>query len=102
MRLLDPPTEQCVCGGWYRLDVQYLIDAERFSIRDIPVLWRCNLCGRSLTSEGRHVGHLVVSTTPERDPCGESLLDQLTDGRGARGRPRSRRGRPAHRRSSSG
>jgi len=46
----EPPRPHCFCGGTFRLDTQYLVDAERYALtRHVPVLWRCQMCGRSLT-----------------------------------------------------
>jgi hypothetical protein len=49
----ESPRLHCFCGGTYRLDTQYLVDAERYALtRHVPILWRCQMCGRSLVRAG--------------------------------------------------
>jgi hypothetical protein len=87
---IQPPTERCICGGRFRLDVQYLIDAQRFSLKDIPDPWRCTMCGRSLTNQRRpHAGRgsWEPARAERQDPCGESLLDEIAARPGPRPQP---------------
>ena len=80
MDLVDVPETPCTCGGRFRLDVQYLMDARRFGCSGLPVLWRCSMCGRSLTDRPVDPARVGEPALPEtaNDPCGEALLDELT------------------------
>jgi len=88
-RGVSPTTATCSCGGRFNLDVQYLFDARRFSLLgQVPILWRCAVCGRSLI-EGRtpatadggspkpRNGAAGTHRRSARDHCGEALLDSL-------------------------
>ena len=49
---MNPATAICACGGRFRLDVQYLFDARRYCVLgQVPILWRCRMCGRSLIDQ---------------------------------------------------
>lgn len=49
---MNPPTAICACGGRFGLDVQYLFDARRYCVLgQVPILWRCRMCGRSLIDQ---------------------------------------------------
>jgi hypothetical protein len=38
----------CRCGGQFRVDGQFLVDAERFGfLGKAPMAWRCCMCGRT-------------------------------------------------------
>ncbi len=79
MELIDAPDSPCVCGGRFRLDIQYLMDARRFGFSDLPLLWRCSMCGRSLTNRPVAAGRVGEPGHQDaNDPCGEALLDELT------------------------
>ncbi len=80
MELIEAPETSCICGGRFRLDVQYLLDARRFGFSDLPVLWRCSMCGRSLTDRPATPprGETAIPDAAENDPCGEDLLDEAT------------------------
>lgn len=49
---MNPATAICACGGRFGLDVQYLFDARRYCVLgQVPILWRCRTCGRSLIDQ---------------------------------------------------
>jgi hypothetical protein len=49
---MNPATAICACGGRFGLDVQYLFDARRYCVLgQVPILWRCRMCGRSLIDQ---------------------------------------------------
>jgi len=38
----------CRCGGFLRLDLSHISEAQRFGcLATAPLLWKCCLCGRS-------------------------------------------------------
>jgi len=111
MSILETPMALCSCGGRFRFDAQYLMDARHFGVAlHTPILWRCSLCGRSLTRAGRpspDYGFAPEAPRPETDSCGEALLERLADegpwptrrqrcapGLGARRKTRARAGGP--------
>ena len=111
MSILETPTALCSCGGRFRFDAQYLMDARRFAVTPyMPILWRCSMCGRSLTQARRpspEYGFAPEAPRPEKDSCGEALLERLADkgpgptrrqrcapGVGARRKTRARPGSP--------
>ena len=83
MSTLETPTALCSCGGRFRFDGQYLMDARRFAVTlQVPILWRCSMCGRSLTQARRpslEYGFAPQAPCPEKDSCGEALLERLAD-----------------------
>ena len=82
MATLERPTALCSCGGRFRFDAQYLMDARRFAVTlHMPLLWRCSMCGRSLNQArpSPEYGFAPEAPRPEEDPCGEALLERLAD-----------------------
>ena len=110
MSTLETPTALCSCGGRFRFDTQYLMDARRFAATlHMPLLWRCSMCGRSLSQARPSLEYGFAPEAPrsEKDSCGEALLERLADkgpgptrrqryapGGGARRKTRARPGRP--------
>ena len=83
MSPLETPTALCSCGGRFRFDAQYLMDARRFAVAlHMPILWRCSMCGRSLSQARRsspEYRFAPEAPRPEKDSCGEALLERLVD-----------------------
>jgi hypothetical protein len=59
----EPKVLRCRCGGLLRFDLGHLADAERLGLRDqVPLLWKCMICGRSRRSDESYPLTRIVAT----------------------------------------
>ena len=81
MSILETPMALCSCGGRFRFDAQYLMDARRFGVAlHTPILWRCSMCGRSLTRAGRpSPDYGFAPEAPPRDAAWGERYFHLSD-----------------------
>jgi hypothetical protein len=61
----------CRCGGFLRLDLSHISEAERFGcLATAPLLWKCCLCGHARWLEQAEAAQPLVHLDPTETRSG--------------------------------